>query len=89
MRTKKLNADVQDAAEKAFYWKEALREYKEINGMTYRGIAKAMKKTRQLITGGYNPAMAYRRESYSRSTRSENNEDDCGTDTGRLYAPRS
>ena len=44
MRTKKLNADVQDAAEKAFYWKEALREYKEINGMTYRGIAKAMKK---------------------------------------------
>lgn len=44
MRTKKLNADVQNAAEKAFYWKEALREYKEIDGMTYRGIAKAMKK---------------------------------------------
>jgi hypothetical protein len=44
MRTKKLSTDVQDAAEKAFYWKEVLREYKEKNEMTYRSVAKAMKK---------------------------------------------
>lgn len=44
MRTKKLNADVLDAAEKAFYWKEILREYKEKNRLTYRAIAKELKK---------------------------------------------
>ena len=44
MRTKKLNTEVQDAAEKAFYWKAALREYKEQNRLTYRAIAKELKK---------------------------------------------
>lgn len=44
MRTKKLNTKVQDAAEKAFYWKAALREYKEKNRLTYRAIAKELKK---------------------------------------------
>lgn len=44
MRTKKLNEGVQDAAEKAFYWKEALREYKETNKLTYRAVAKNLKK---------------------------------------------
>ena len=44
MRTKKLNVDVQDAAEKAFYWKAALREYKDSNNLTYRAIAKEMKR---------------------------------------------
>lgn len=43
VRTKKLSPDVQDAAEKSFYWKEALREYKERNSLTYRAIAKEMK----------------------------------------------
>ena len=44
MRTRKLSVEVQDAAEKAFYWKEILREYKETNGLTYRAIAKEIKK---------------------------------------------
>ncbi len=44
MSTKKLSAEVQDAAEKAFYWKAALREYKEINNLTYRAVAKELKK---------------------------------------------
>ncbi len=43
VRTKKLSPDVQDAAEKALYWKEALREYKEQKDLTYRAIAKEMK----------------------------------------------
>ena len=44
MRTKKLNTDIQDAAEKAIYWKTVLREYKEINGLTYRAITKKLEK---------------------------------------------
>ena len=44
MRTKKLSVDVQDAAEKAFYWKAALREYKDTNNLTYRAVAKELKK---------------------------------------------
>ena len=44
MRTKKLSTDVQQAAEKAFYWKAALREYKDTNDLTYRAVAKEMKK---------------------------------------------
>lgn len=44
MRTKKLNTVVQDAAEKAFYWKAALREYREQNSLTYRAVAKELKK---------------------------------------------
>ena len=43
VRTKKLSPEVQDAAEKAFYWKEALREYKEKNRLTYRSLARLMK----------------------------------------------
>lgn len=41
--TRKLSPEVQDAAEKAFYWKEALREFKEKNRLTYRAVAKLMK----------------------------------------------
>jgi len=44
MRTKKLSVDVQDAAEKAFYWKAALREYKDTNNLTYRAVTKELKK---------------------------------------------
>lgn len=44
LQNQKLAKDVQDAAEKAIYWKEALRKYKNQEGLTYRGIAKAMKK---------------------------------------------
>ncbi len=40
---KKLTSDVQDAAEKAYYWKEILREYKEKHDLTYRSIAKELK----------------------------------------------
>lgn len=43
-KTRKLNADVQDAAEKAFYWKSVLRDYKDTNGLTYRAITKELKK---------------------------------------------
>ena len=42
--TRKLSPEVMDAAEKAFYWKAALREYKERNQMTYRAVAKELKK---------------------------------------------
>lgn len=41
---RKLSEDVLDAAEKAFYWKECLREYKAANNLTYRAVAKQMKK---------------------------------------------
>lgn len=44
LRTEKLSAEVRNAAEKAFYWKAALREYKESNGLTYRAVAREMKK---------------------------------------------
>ncbi len=42
---KKLSPNVQDAAEKAFYWKAALKEYKESNDLTYREVAKEMEKS--------------------------------------------
>ena len=42
--TRKLSPEVMDAAEKAFYWKAALREYKERNRMTFRAVAKELKK---------------------------------------------
>lgn len=42
---KKLNSNVQDAAERAFYWKAALKKYKDSNNLTYRAVAKAMKKS--------------------------------------------
>lgn len=38
----RLSPEVCDAAEKTYYWKEILREYKEKNGYTYRGIAKRL-----------------------------------------------
>ena len=44
MSTKKLSTEVQDAAEKAFYWKAALREYKDINNLSYRAVARELKK---------------------------------------------
>jgi len=44
MHTDKLTAEVMDAAEKAYYWKEALREFKTSHDLTYRAIAKEMKK---------------------------------------------
>lgn len=44
MRTHKLSKEVQDAAEKAFYWKEALRKYKDSYDLTYRAITKELKK---------------------------------------------
>ena len=44
IRTRKLNADVMDAAEKAFYWKAALREYKDKHKLTYKAVARELKK---------------------------------------------
>ena len=44
LKTRRLSERVQAAAEKAFYWKEALREYKEENGLTYRAVAKELRK---------------------------------------------
>lgn len=44
LRTHKLSDEVQLAAVKAFYWKEALRDYKEKNGMSYSTLAKAFKQ---------------------------------------------
>lgn len=42
--TKRLSEEVLDSTEKAFYWKEALREYKNINGLTYRDVARKLRK---------------------------------------------
>ena len=44
LKTRRLSERVQDSAEKAFYWKEALREYKENNGLTYRAVARELRK---------------------------------------------
>lgn len=44
IQNKCLTKDVQEAAEKACYWKKALREFKEKEQLTYRGIAKELKK---------------------------------------------
>ena len=35
----KLNKEVVDATEKAFYWKEALREYRDKNRLSYKALA--------------------------------------------------
>ena len=43
-KTRRLSEQVQDSAVKAFYWKEALREYKERNKKTYRAVANELKK---------------------------------------------
>ncbi len=42
--TNRLSKDVLDATEKAFYWKEALREYKNVNGFSYRDIARKLRE---------------------------------------------
>lgn len=44
MRTHKLSDEVQLAAVKAFYWKEALRDYKEKHKMSYSTLAKVFRK---------------------------------------------
>lgn len=44
MQNKRLSKIVQESAEKAFYWKEALREFKKDHQLTYRGISKELKK---------------------------------------------
>ena len=43
MGDNRFTADVNEAAEKAYYWKEALREYQRRNNMSYRAIARKMK----------------------------------------------
>ena len=43
MGENRFTADVNEAAEKAYYWKEALREYQRRNNMSYRAIARKMK----------------------------------------------
>ncbi len=43
MSANKLSAEVQDAAEKAFYWKNVLREYKEMNNLKYSDLARELK----------------------------------------------
>lgn len=44
IKTKKLTKHVQEATDNSLYWKRILREYKEGNNLTYRGIAKELKK---------------------------------------------
>ena len=44
MRTKKRYTAIHDAAEKVVYWKDALREYKEVNKLTYRALSNELKK---------------------------------------------
>ena len=40
----RFSAEVLDATEKAFYWKEALREYKKVQNFSYRDIAKKLQQ---------------------------------------------
>jgi len=40
----RLNEQIVDATEKAFYWKEVLREYKEKNGYTYQMLARKLRE---------------------------------------------
>ncbi len=44
LRDGRLGQGAIDAYEKSQYWKEALREYKESNGFTYRKVAQKMKE---------------------------------------------
>lgn len=44
LRDGKLGQDAVNAFEKSQYWKEVLREYKEANGLTYRGVAQKLRK---------------------------------------------
>lgn len=41
---RRLNEKIIDATEKAWYWKEALREYKEKNGYTYQTLAQKLRE---------------------------------------------
>lgn len=40
----KLSASVQNAAEKASYWKQVLREYKQAKGLSFRGLTHELQK---------------------------------------------
>ncbi len=42
-QTGRLSTKVMDATEKTQYWKLALREYKEVNGLSYRDVAKRLR----------------------------------------------
>ena len=44
LREGRLGQGAVDAYEKSQYWKEALREYKEVNGFTYRKVAQKMRE---------------------------------------------
>ena len=44
MMTKKLPPEALDAAEKVSYWKAALREYKDVNELTFKVIAKELNR---------------------------------------------
>lgn len=46
----RLNEQIIDATEKAFYWKEALREYKEKNGYTYQMLTRKLKEYGSSLT---------------------------------------
>lgn len=43
IKLRKLSSEIIDASEKAYYWKEALREHKEKGGLTYRAISKQLR----------------------------------------------
>lgn len=47
---RRLNEQIIDATEKAFYWKEALREYKEKNGYTYQMLTRKLKEYGSSLT---------------------------------------
>ena len=47
---RRLNEQIIVATEKAFYWKEALREYKEKNGYTYQMLARKLKEYGSSLT---------------------------------------
>ncbi|MDE7242790.1 MAG: DrmE family protein [Oscillospiraceae bacterium] len=47
---RRLNEQIIDATEKAFYWKEVLREYKEKNGYTYQTLARKLKEYGSSLT---------------------------------------
>lgn len=47
---RRLNEQIIDATEKAFYWKEALREYKENNRYTYQMLARKLREYGSSLT---------------------------------------
>ena len=44
MESRKLEPEIAKAVQMSTYWKDVLRKFKEDNGLTYRGLAKEMKK---------------------------------------------